>query len=204
MDENKFLKKLGDRIRQARNELGISQEKLADLANTTQNTISQYENGKRSMRVSELPQLASALKKPVSYFIEDTFNASHKVKVDANTILNELEPEMQSYVLDIIKAYKNLQQALLESFKVSIESDSEFNDPTGFGASFKVAVSQRDVLTMLNDKDKELLGIRNATLGGEQIARFNEILGRILFRKDADYRKLILQSRRQQRKKKEK
>lgn len=46
--------KLGDKIRQVREEKGYSQEQLADLMNINRSTISKIENGKFSITVDYL------------------------------------------------------------------------------------------------------------------------------------------------------
>jgi transcriptional regulator with XRE-family HTH domain len=62
------LEELGQRIREARERLGITQGNLAALMGRTQDTISSYELGNRAIRVTELPALAKALKVPIGYF----------------------------------------------------------------------------------------------------------------------------------------
>lgn len=62
------LKTLGQRIRQAREVRGWSQEELATLIGKDQTAISEYETGKRKISVTELPHLAQVLHVPVAYF----------------------------------------------------------------------------------------------------------------------------------------
>ena len=61
---------LGKRIRQARENIGLSQEDLAHEVGRDQRAISEYENGKRRILVTELPVLARILQVPVIYFFE--------------------------------------------------------------------------------------------------------------------------------------
>jgi transcriptional regulator with XRE-family HTH domain len=65
------LIQLGERIRYARERVGLSQEQLASELNRDQRTISQYENGKRKILVTDLPLLAKILRVPISYFFEE-------------------------------------------------------------------------------------------------------------------------------------
>lgn len=65
------LKIIGERIRLARERLGISQEELAMRIGKTQNAVSTYENGTRGIHISELPVLAEALGVPIAYFFGD-------------------------------------------------------------------------------------------------------------------------------------
>ncbi len=64
------LKVLGQRIRQARERLGLSQEELAALVAKDQTAISEYEHGKRKFPVTELPLFAQALQVPLFYFYD--------------------------------------------------------------------------------------------------------------------------------------
>lgn len=59
---------LGEKVRQARDEAGITQEVLADRIGCTQHLISLYESGSRRMHADLLPELARELEKPLSYF----------------------------------------------------------------------------------------------------------------------------------------
>ncbi len=58
----------GARIRQAREQLGMSQEQLAESVSKDQRAISEYENGKRKLSALDLPAFAHALNVPLSYF----------------------------------------------------------------------------------------------------------------------------------------
>lgn len=64
---------IGQRIRKARERVGMSQEEFADAVNKDQRAISEYENGKRKVPATELSIFASALSIPVSYFYEGEF-----------------------------------------------------------------------------------------------------------------------------------
>ncbi len=65
------MKSLGQRIRQAREQHGLSQEEFADLISRDQRAVSEYENGKRKITVTELPRFAEALAMPLAYFYEE-------------------------------------------------------------------------------------------------------------------------------------
>lgn len=71
MNEANRMQLLGQRIRQARENLGLSQERLAHRWGKKQYQISEYENGKRRIYAHDLPQLADALRVPIPYFFQD-------------------------------------------------------------------------------------------------------------------------------------
>lgn len=64
-------KELGERIRKARERLGISQEELAQRISRDQRAVSFYESGQRKIFAVDLPTIAQALQVPVSYFFTD-------------------------------------------------------------------------------------------------------------------------------------
>ena len=64
------LEFLGERIKDARERVGLSQEQLAKAMRRDQRSISQYENGKRKVMITDLPLLAELLQVPIGYFFE--------------------------------------------------------------------------------------------------------------------------------------
>lgn len=66
---------LGEKLRQARLEAGLSQRQLCG-DEITRNMLSQIENGSASPSMKTLGYLASQLGKPISWFLEDSFAAS--------------------------------------------------------------------------------------------------------------------------------
>lgn len=64
---------LGQRLRRARERIGMSQEALAEAVERDQKAVSEYENGKRKLPAAELPTFARVLGIPVAYFFEGEF-----------------------------------------------------------------------------------------------------------------------------------
>lgn len=58
---------IGENIRQARIQRGMTQEELAELLDTTKSAISRYELGKREPRAEQLVAIANALGVSVAY-----------------------------------------------------------------------------------------------------------------------------------------
>ena len=61
-------RRLGKRIKQARQEAGMSQKELARRVDRTQGVVSTVENGLSTIDAPDLPRWAAALGKPVMYF----------------------------------------------------------------------------------------------------------------------------------------
>jgi transcriptional regulator with XRE-family HTH domain len=67
---NKFTIRMGELIRVAREEKGISQSELAKRVYRRQGTISDWENGKTEVGTGALILLAAVLDKPITYFFQ--------------------------------------------------------------------------------------------------------------------------------------
>jgi len=60
---------IGEKIRRLREKKGISQQTLAELLGTTQQSIAYWETGKRKPRYEKLKKLAEIFSVPISYFL---------------------------------------------------------------------------------------------------------------------------------------
>lgn len=65
-----LLKKFGNRVQSLRNQVGISQEKLAEMAEMHRTYISGIERGERNVSLINIMRLASALNVSVSKLME--------------------------------------------------------------------------------------------------------------------------------------
>ncbi|GHF65991.1 transcriptional regulator with XRE-family HTH domain [Deinococcus metalli] len=62
---------LAERVKEAREYLGLSQEFVADQIGISRPAMSALETGKRKVSSIELHRLAQLLKKPLTYFFDD-------------------------------------------------------------------------------------------------------------------------------------
>jgi transcriptional regulator with XRE-family HTH domain len=92
------IEQMGQRIREARERLGITQDELAALIGRTQDTISHYETGNRAIVVTELPALAKALKVPIASFFGD--NDPDTEALDLMSELKALTPDQKKKVIE--------------------------------------------------------------------------------------------------------
>ncbi|MBM4140699.1 MAG: helix-turn-helix transcriptional regulator [Nitrospira sp.] len=67
----KTSREIGEKIKRRRKELGISQERLAEILGVTYQQVQRYENGTNRLNVENIQSIADALSVPVSYFFED-------------------------------------------------------------------------------------------------------------------------------------
>lgn len=66
---NRVRQYVAARILAARLDAELTQEGLGDLLNLSPATISLYENGKRTVDVGDLSELARATRQPLDYFL---------------------------------------------------------------------------------------------------------------------------------------
>jgi transcriptional regulator with XRE-family HTH domain len=94
---------LGQRIRAARRDAGLSQGQLAGALNTTQSAISLYEAGQRSVGIDMLLNVARILNRPLHYFLGEDGDMLYVKDSDIAELIAELEqhpedlPELLAY-----------------------------------------------------------------------------------------------------------
>jgi len=66
------LREIGGKIKQAREESGLTQLELAARLKCTQSALSNYELGKRKLNLTLLIEIAQMLNKPIDFFTEST------------------------------------------------------------------------------------------------------------------------------------
>lgn len=67
-DKDDDRKTLGERLREAREYLGFSQDQVATFLGVSRSALSLMETGQRKVDALELKKLASLYKRPVGYF----------------------------------------------------------------------------------------------------------------------------------------
>lgn len=85
--EEKFLKKLGERIKKIRKEKNISQEYISLQTGISMNTISCIELGKTSAKIDTINKIAKTL----GIELNDLFLCEQKISKDKNNSLNITE-----------------------------------------------------------------------------------------------------------------
>jgi transcriptional regulator with XRE-family HTH domain len=94
---------LGQRIRAARKDAGMSQGQLATNLNTTQSAISLYEAGQRSVGIDMLLNVAKILNRPLHYFLGDEGEMLYVSDSEIASLIADLEqnpedlPELMAY-----------------------------------------------------------------------------------------------------------
>ncbi len=103
--------RLAERLREAREYLGLSQQFVADHTAISRVAISAIENGKRKVEALELAALAGLYQYPVTYFLEGALDEPASVRALAReaTGLTERDREEVLRFAQFVKAYGRRQ-----------------------------------------------------------------------------------------------
>lgn len=96
---NEIKKVLGKKIKEAREEMGITQKELGALLGYSPMGISHFENGIRDLKTSDIQKMVEYFNKPMSFFLSSNmtlFRADNsasdeieKVMTDFDSFLNK-------------------------------------------------------------------------------------------------------------------
>jgi transcriptional regulator with XRE-family HTH domain len=101
---------VGNRVRQRRTLLGLSQERLASALDLTFQQVQKYERGANRIGAGRLFELARALNVPVTYFFEDIDDGSPASGAVAEKLPTQYEadPMSQRETLLLVRAYYSI------------------------------------------------------------------------------------------------
>ena len=109
---NKFTIYMGEQIRKARLEVGLSQEELAEKIYMRRPTLTDIENGKSEPYASSLGLITFYLKKPLSYFYppqlyEDVVsNRMSDLSIEMQMYFEQIDgDELKGLAINLIKQF---------------------------------------------------------------------------------------------------
>jgi transcriptional regulator with XRE-family HTH domain len=98
-------KEVGKRIRNARSDKKITQEKFAEMLGVSTGYISQVESGQKCFNLKRLKETEQILEKPTSYFIDGIEKDSNSYLIDEIVeILKNLDEEKIKMIKDLVKS----------------------------------------------------------------------------------------------------
>jgi len=89
---------IGDRIREAREYVGLTQQQVADAIALPRSAVSDIERGKRKLTTDELKSLSFVLKHPASFFLGDESEAELDIVVLARTAQSLTDNDRQELI----------------------------------------------------------------------------------------------------------
>lgn len=118
--------KIGNKIREARKELGLTQTEFAKKIGSTRSTVSDLEKGiNKGGNFKLINNIAKVSHKPLSYFIDEDSNFQLGIYDVMDNIFNEMierdlvdddgnfSPELNGKILEIVKATLALKKERL-------------------------------------------------------------------------------------------
>lgn len=105
--ERAILKTFGENLRRIRDQLGLSQEEVAERVGISNKYLSELENGKRSVRLIWAFRLARALGKNLDDLIEASAAEAerrYRVQPRLDDLIRNLEVKEQGRAYHILKA----------------------------------------------------------------------------------------------------
>lgn len=122
---NDIDKKLGERVRARRLEIGMSQETLADELGVTFQQVQKYERGVNRIAASRLVEISGALEAPIPYFFHGIGRWRGGVAHDGEETTAALATPGAA---DLVKMYASIKSAklrrrLLELVRAMEEGD---------------------------------------------------------------------------------
>jgi Zn-dependent peptidase ImmA (M78 family)/transcriptional regulator with XRE-family HTH domain len=131
---------IGARIRQAREEQGISQADLAQALGLSQAAVSNIEGGARALRVDELIGISQTLGRAVDYFLAATRRQTGPIGVTLRAQVAELPvPEYRAAVIAFLD---EVEQHPLPSPRVNVDSQGT---PEAVAAAVRMATGQDSI-----------------------------------------------------------
>ncbi len=124
---------VGNRVRQRRTLLGLSQEKLGEALNLSFQQVQKYERGTNRISASRLYEMGRVLDVPVSFFFENINAADVTSKKTGNKVTEERpDPMSRRETLVLVQSYYGITDAtlrrrmldLIKSLRRSSESQS--------------------------------------------------------------------------------
>lgn len=102
---SEIAKSVGQRIRNYRNQLGLSQEKLAELSGCHPTYIGQIERGEKNATLESIEKIASALNIPLSKLFEKigaTEETGRNIPLECYEFLSAKTPKEQEQIYRIL------------------------------------------------------------------------------------------------------
>ena len=129
--------KLGDNIRNYREQRGFTQEKLAELSNISEKHLSKIERGKINIKIDTLVNIADALGTSVDKLLLDASSFTKKARKITAVQYNgkQIHSGIESLNYNVLDGYSNNDEKL---------SEREISMPQSKAATLRATTLYRD------------------------------------------------------------
>ena len=115
---------VGQRIRDKRNERGMSQTEVANALGVTFQQVQKYERGTNRVGASRLFDLSRILSVPVQYFFEDLENQPTPIEEEDDNVIRL----MKSDTVELVEAYYKVENPQVRRQILSTIRSISFGD----------------------------------------------------------------------------
>lgn len=113
---SEITKITGKKIRRLRNDLGLSQEKLAEKANLDYRSIGAAERGERNLSLESLVRVAKALNVNLDTLLPVA--EKYKGKSERESLMRELEERLEHVELSTLRFLINISKQILNEITI--------------------------------------------------------------------------------------
>ena len=100
------LKCIGKRIREKREEQGLTREEVAEMTDISANYLGTIERGEKTPRIEVIIKIANALKATSDELLQDVLDQECRIKMsNYHTEVDKLEKRDKQRLFNIIEAY---------------------------------------------------------------------------------------------------
>lgn len=101
---------VGKRLRERRNQVGMSQDALAKNSGITFQQVQKYERATNRISVSRLFEFASLLKVPIDFFFEGLANKDgYQLAESTSEFQHEVKQPNNADINELVEAYRKIQ-----------------------------------------------------------------------------------------------
>lgn len=95
---------IGKRVKKARKDKGITQEKFAEDLGVSVSFVSQVESGEKRFNLNRISEVSKILERPISYFIDGYEGKSEDELQEIVAILKGMSDKQLKLALDVVRA----------------------------------------------------------------------------------------------------
>ena len=115
---------VGQRIRDKRNERGMSQTEVANALGVTFQQVQKYERGTNRVGASRLFDLSGILSVPVQYFFEGLNNQPTPIEKEDDNVIHLMKPD----TVELVEAYYKVENPQVRRLILSTIRSISFGD----------------------------------------------------------------------------
>lgn len=95
---------IGKRVKKARREKGITQEKFAEELGVSVSFISQVETGEKKFNLARISEVSKILERPISYFVDGYEGKSEDDLKEIIDLLKRMNDKQLKLALNVVRA----------------------------------------------------------------------------------------------------